>query len=84
MRVQYIEVESGKNKQDYDVSNVYVRIGEKVKLRSALCEVVDIVHYPAINEENHHVDVFVKVIKELPDKFWGINLLDVLDLFRKS
>lgn len=90
MRVQYIEVEGESreikgNKESYYYKNIYVQIGEKVKLGSTLCEVVDIVHYPAINEENYQVDVLVKVIKKLPKSILGdINLFDLLDFFKKK
>ena len=69
MRVYYIEgtLEDSKETITWQYfDNLYVRIGEKVKVRSKLCEVVDIVHYPEkYNEEDYTVEVFVKVIKQL-------------------
>ncbi|MEC0094358.1 hypothetical protein [Paenibacillus macquariensis] len=79
MRVHYIEgtlEEIIENKRSYSVDNLYVRIGEKIKLGLALCEVVEIVHYPDEVGE-YRVDVFVKVIKKLPDTFWDRNILDI-------
>ncbi|MDM5309873.1 hypothetical protein [Peribacillus frigoritolerans] len=75
MRVQYIEGNYGEIKENsardfFRYNNLYVRIGEKVKLGTTLCEVVDIVHYPANQEEDYTVDVFVKVIKKLPESWW--------------
>ncbi|MCT4478372.1 hypothetical protein ACIROD_02950 [Peribacillus sp. NPDC101481] len=73
MLVKYIEGELGEIKENinsYSYNNLYVRIGEKVELGSKLCEVVDIVHYPTTIEENYTVDVFVKVIKKLPESWW--------------
>ncbi|WP_434167205.1 hypothetical protein [Peribacillus frigoritolerans] len=73
MLVKYIEGELGEIKENinsYSYNKLYVRIGEKVELGSKLCEVVDIVHYPTTIEENYTVDVFVKVIKKLPESWW--------------
>ena len=73
MYVRYIEGELGESRENKEIIerqsyNLYVRIGEKVKVRSKLCEVVDIVHYPeTYDEEDYRVDVFVKVIKEFPE-----------------
>ncbi|GAB6255766.1 hypothetical protein [Peribacillus sp. NPDC055009] len=78
MLVKYIEGELGEIKENinsYSYNNLYVRIGEKVELGSKLCEVVDIVHYPTTIEENYTVDVFVKVIKKLPESWWERPLL---------
>ncbi len=40
-----------------------MRIGEKVKVGSKLCKIVDVVHYPSTFEDGYSVNVFVKVIK---------------------
>lgn len=72
MQVNYFEGEIGdikKDKVNYTDDNLYVRIGEKIKLGTSLCEVVDIVHYPR-ELGGYTVNVFVKVIKELPGTFW--------------
>ena len=53
MRIYYIEGNLEDIKETIDTeyfNNLYVRIGEKVKVRSKLCEVVDIVHYPDLLE----------------------------------
>lgn len=71
MHISYIEgsLEEIKEEIGSDIlNNLYVRIGEKVKVGSTLCEVIDIVHYPKKHyEEDYRVDVFVKVIKKLPE-----------------
>ncbi|MED3994604.1 hypothetical protein P4647_08035 [Peribacillus frigoritolerans] len=73
MLVKYIEGQLGEIKENinsYSYNNLYVRIGEKVQVGLKLCEVVDIVHYPTTDEEDYTVDVFVKVIKKLPESWW--------------
>jgi predicted phosphohydrolase len=87
MLIDYIEVdvESGDIKEklkSYNHEILHVRVGEKIKLGSRLCEVIEIMHYPAINEDNHHIEVYVRVLEELPKSFLNeINIKDVLDLF---
>lgn len=71
MYIKYIEGTLDGIKEDVGsdiLNNLYVRIGEKVQIGSKLCEVIDIVHYPEVyNEEGYRVHVFVKVIKKLPE-----------------
>lgn len=71
MYIKYIEgtlEEIKKEIGSHSLNNLYVRIGEKVTVGSTLCEVIDIVHYPKeYYEEDYRVDVFVKVIKKLPE-----------------
>lgn len=78
MIIQYLEGEFGDIKEtlerDY-TDNFNVRIGEKIKLNTKLCEIIDIVHYP--KEYEYRIDVFVKVIQVLPESFWDKNLLEI-------
>lgn len=86
MRVRYYEGELGEIKEDkgsYTDDNLYVRIGEKIKLGTSLCEVVDIVHYPG-ELSGYTVNVFVKVIKELPETFWEEAIFESISgIFKK-
>lgn len=86
MRVQYFEGELGEIKEDkgsYTDDDLYVRIGEKIKLGTSLCEVVDIVHYPR-ELSGYTVNVFVKVIKELPGTLWEEAIFESISgLFKK-
>nr|WP_144926391.1 hypothetical protein [Paenibacillus bovis] len=78
MYIKYIEGTLDEIKEEIgsdDLNNLYVRIGEKVQVGSTLCEVIDIVHYPGTYyEEEYSVDVFVKVIKKLPESSLGATI----------
>ena len=78
MIIQYLEGEIGSIKEELEreyADYFYVRIGEKIKISTKLCEIIDIVHYP--KEYEYRIEVFVKVIQNLPETFWDKNLLDI-------
>lgn len=78
MIIQYLEGEIEDIKEELErdrTENFNVRIGEKIKLNTKLCEIIDIVHYP--KEYEYRIAVFVKVIQILPETFWDKNLLDI-------
>lgn len=78
MYIKYIEGTLDEIKEEIGsdiLNNLYVRIGEKVQVGSTLCEVIDIVHYPEkYNQEKYSVDVYVKVLKKLPESSFGASI----------